>query len=186
MQTKYNPNDLPHYTEGTISSKNTRHVNLDKKNKKIYPENRSLLKLFALTFITLGVYQIFFYSKIGDQLNKTCLDGKNTLPYYFIAIPAVLLDIILYFYFHSNYSGTISNLIFLIPVLLWFFHLTGRVHNHLVVNEIDYNFTKKTFLMWYLLGALILIGPFVYVHKLCKAMNLISEKENNRVHPKLI
>jgi hypothetical protein len=46
--------------------------------------------------------------------------------------------------------------------------------------DIDYNFGTGDFWKWFILGSLIYIGPFVYFHKLCKAMNLICEDYNQK------
>ena len=46
--------------------------------------------------------------------------------------------------------------------------------------QIDYNFGAADFWLWCILGCLILIGPFVYIHKRMKAMNLINADYNEK------
>lgn len=46
--------------------------------------------------------------------------------------------------------------------------------------QIDYGFGAADFWLWCILGSLILIGPFVYIHKRMKAMNLINADYNEK------
>lgn len=58
---------------------------------------------------------------------------------------------------------------------IWHYQIAERIEDALGKRNIDYDFGKKDF---WLLGSLILIGPFVYFHKLCKAMNFLCEHYN--------
>ena len=63
---------------------------------------------------------------------------------------------------------------------------TGEGHNSaaaavagaLTRRGIDYQFGAGTFWGWGILGSLILVGPFIYTHKLLTAMNLLSADYN--------
>ena len=46
------------------------------------------------------------------------------------------------------------------------------------MNYLGYEFGAGDFWGWGVLGSLILIGPFVFLHKLLKSMNLINESYN--------
>jgi len=43
---------------------------------------------------------------------------------------------------------------------------------------VDYQFGAGTFWGWGILGSLILVGPFIYTHKLLTAMNRLSADYN--------
>lgn len=45
---------------------------------------------------------------------------------------------------------------------------------------IAYDFDASTFWLWGVLGSLIVVGPFIYTHKLLKAMNLLAANYNIR------
>jgi hypothetical protein len=45
-------------------------------------------------------------------------------------------------------------------------------------------FGTSSFWGWYFLGSFIFIGPFVYFHKLCTAMNLLCEDYNAKAFTK--
>ena len=49
-----------------------------------------------------------------------------------------------------------------------------------LLGGIGYSFGAGTFWGWEILGALIAVGPFIYLHKLFKAMNLLSEDYNTK------
>ena len=55
-----------------------------------------------------------------------------------------------------------------------------RIGNELTHRDIDYPFGAASFWGWNILGCLILVGPFIYTHKLCKAMNLLATDYNRR------
>ena len=65
-----------------------------------------------------------------------------------------------------------------IVLVVWYYDLTKRMSDALEYRKIDYEFGTQDFWLWYFLGSFILIGPFVYFHKLCRAMNLLCEHYN--------
>jgi hypothetical protein len=69
---------------------------------------------------------------------------------------------------------------FSIVLLVWHYHIAGRVNEALAKRKISYEFGTDSFWTWYFFGSLILIGPFVYFHKLCKAMNLLCAHYNEK------
>lgn len=61
---------------------------------------------------------------------------------------------------------------------MWYHKMSARIGGELNRRGIDYNFGAGTFWGWGVLGTLILVGPFIYIHKLLKGMNLLSEDFN--------
>ena len=57
---------------------------------------------------------------------------------------------------------------------------TGLLEEALKEREIEYGFTTSDFWIWQFVGSFFLIGHFVYVYKLCKAMNLLCADYNKR------
>lgn len=62
--------------------------------------------------------------------------------------------------------------------LVWNHKISNRIGNELTRRGISYNFNASTFWLWGILGSLILVGPFIYAHKMLKSMNLLSENYN--------
>ena len=125
--------------------------------------NRGWLKLILLSLITCGIYAIVFYSKISTDINLIAsrYDGKKTMHYcllMFIVAPITL--------------G--------IGAIVWCHRISARIGNELARRGIAYSFGAGTFWGWNVLGALIGVGPFIYLHKLCKSMNLLCADYNAR------
>lgn len=123
--------------------------------------NRGALKTILLTILTLGIYSMVLYGNMSSEINLTAAkyDGKKTMNYYllFFLIGPLTLEI-----------GT----------LVWFHKFSRRIGDTLKCRNIDYSFGARTFWLWNVLGILILVGPFVYLHKVTKAMNLINADYN--------
>lgn len=125
--------------------------------------NRGLLKFILLTIITFGIYAIVLLSGISSDINLIAAkyDGKKTMHYCLI-----------FFIF--------SYLTFGIAPLVWYHRLSKRIGNELKRRGIGYSFGAGSYWGWCILGTFIGVGPLVYVHKLCKAMNLLCADYNER------
>lgn len=123
--------------------------------------NRGLLKFILLSIITLGIYGIVAMSSVSSDVNVICsrYDGKKTMHYcllFFLVGPITL--------------G--------IADLVWYHRVSNRIGGELQRRGLGYSFGAKDFWLWGILGSLIIVGPFVYTHKLFKAMNTLSENYN--------
>ena len=124
--------------------------------------NRGMLKLILLGIITFGIYPIIFYSNLSTDINLIACrhDGKKTMHYcllFFLVAPITL--------------G--------IGAIVWCHRISARIGNELSRRGISYSFGAGTFWGWNILGSFLFgVGPFIYLHKLCKAMNLLCEDYN--------
>ena len=123
--------------------------------------NRSLLKFILLSIITLGIYAIVVMSDISESINTIAgkYDGKKTMHYcllFFLIAPITL--------------GIAS--------IVWYHRISARIGDELKRRGIDYSFSAKTYWLWGVLGSLIIVGPFIYTHKLLQSMNLLCENYN--------
>ena len=123
--------------------------------------NRGLLKCILLSIVTLGIYPIVFWSSISNDVNVVCsrYDGKKTMHY------CLLLFIV----------GPIT---LGIGYIVWIHRISNRIGAELKRRNIAYSFSAADFWLWNVLGSLIAVGPFVYLHKFAKAMNLMNENYN--------
>ncbi len=123
--------------------------------------NRSLGKFFFLSLITFGIYGIVVMSNISTEINRiaTRHDNRQTMHYCLV-----------YFIF--------SWLTFGIVPLVWWNNISSRIGNELAYRNINYSFGAGTFWGWRIIGALIIVGPFIYYHKLMKSMNLLCAVYN--------
>lgn len=121
--------------------------------------NRGLLKFILFTILTLGIYSIVVLCKISNEINTTATkyDGKNTMHF----IVCLLLSTI------CGFFG------------LWWYHtLCARMGDELKRRGINYSFGAGSYWGWGVLGSFIIIGPFVFIHKMLTAQNLINADYN--------
>ena len=122
--------------------------------------NRSMLKLMVLTLLTFGIYSIFFFIPFSFDLDKIApkKDHSRTMNYLFVFILAFFT--------------------FSIVIDVWLYHIASRVEEALTEHGIEYEFGTHDFWGWLVFGSFLIVGPFVYYHKLCKAMNLLCKHYN--------
>ena len=123
--------------------------------------NRSLLKLILLSIITFGIYGLVVMSAVSTDINTIAsrYDGKKTTHYCLMT-----------FLFSWLTLG--------ISPLCWNHKISNRIGNELKRRGIDYSISAGTFWGWGILGSCIIVGPFIYTHKLLKAMNLLAADYN--------
>lgn len=122
--------------------------------------NRNMWKLMFLHILTLGIYGVVFFIPFSFDLDKVH-------PQF--ASPKQM-----------NYLGAFIISLFTFGVVLdiWQYQTAKRITEALEYRNIDYEFGTQDFWGWFIFGSLIIVGPFVYYHKLCKAMNLLCEDYN--------
>ena len=125
--------------------------------------NRKLIKLILLGIITFGIYPVVVFSGISNGINTIAsrFDGRKTMHF-------CLLNFLV---------GPVT---FGIAALVWHHRLCDRIDDELRRRGLAYRFNTGHFWGWNIVGSLILVGPFIYRHKLCKAMNMLCEDYNVR------
>lgn len=120
----------------------------------------SLGKYILLSLITFGIYGIVVMFRLVDNVNTVAspYDGKNTMNY----LVMILLGIVT--------AG--------IYPLIWYHQLSDRVGIEVRRRNISSDFSSNTFWLWYVLGSLIIVGPFIYYDRLFKSVNAMSESYN--------
>ena len=123
--------------------------------------NRGLLKFILLSIITLGIYGIVVMTQTANDLNAIAskYDGKKTMHYclmIFLVGPITL----------GIYS------------IVWMHKFSNRIGAELKRRGLNYTFSASTFWGWNVLGSLIVVGPFIYLHKMFTAMNMLCADYN--------
>lgn len=123
---------------------------------------RSSILFFLLTPFTLFIYPIVVLSHVGKDLNRLGEKKEGYVPCNAF-FPMLLLGII-----------TLG----IVP-LVW----TLRAVNRVKAFQADYGLTKPkvsagSFFCWMLFGSLILVGPFIAMHKFLHGLNLVERKYN--------
>ena len=123
--------------------------------------NKSLLKYILLSLVTFGIYPLVVMSAVSNDINIVAsrYDGKKTMHYcllFFVVAPITL--------------GIAS--------IVWYHKVSNRIGDEVKRRGINYKFSATDFWLWNVLGALIVVGPFIYIHKMFKAVNLMNENYN--------
>ncbi len=123
--------------------------------------NKGLLKYILLSLITLGIYPLVVMSSVSTDINIVAsrYDGRKTMHYCLLAF-------------------IVSPITLGIAAFVWFHRISNRIGNELKRRNVSYSFSAADFWLWYIIGSLIVIGPFVYCHKLFKATNLMCAHYN--------
>ena len=123
--------------------------------------NKGLVKYILLSLITFGIYPLVIMSSISSDINLIAsrYDGKKTMHYCLLAF-------------------IFTGLTFGIAPFVWYHRISNRIGNELNRRGIAYSFGAGSFWGWFILGSFIFVGPFIYMHKLFKAMNLLSADYN--------
>ena len=123
--------------------------------------NRGLLKTILLSMITFGIYPLIVYSAISNEVNIVAsrYDGRKTMHY------CLLIFIV-------------APITFGIGGIVWIHNISNRIGAELKRRGINYSFGASDFWLWNVLGSLIVVGPFVYMHKFFKAVNLMNADYN--------
>lgn len=125
--------------------------------------NKGLAKFIFLSIITLGIYSLVVMSSLSNDINIAAsrYDGKRTMHYcllVFIVSPITL--------------GIAS--------VVWFHKISNRIGRELKRRNIAYNLSAADFWLWNVIGSVIIVGPFIYYHKLFKAANLMCADYNQK------
>lgn len=122
---------------------------------------RGLLKYILLSLITFGIYGIVAMSGVSSDINIVAgrYDGKKTMHFCLI-----------FFIF--------SWLTFGIAPIVWQHKISARMGRELARRGISYSFSAADYWLWNVLGSIIVVGPFIYLHKFFKAMNLLNADYN--------
>lgn len=125
--------------------------------------NRTLLKYILLGIITLGIYDIVVMTESTNTLNRIAnrYDGKKTMHYclMFFLVGWITLGIAWF---------------------VWFHKISNRIGNELQRRGHDRMLSASDYWLWNVLGAFIIVGPFIYMYKFLKAMNALSADYNVR------
>ena len=120
--------------------------------------NRSLLVYILLSILTLGLYSLYFWSCFARDMNVVCVgDGRRTR--------GILARIIF------------GALTFGIYEIVWLYTTGDRIRINAHRLNVSVACTGSV-LAWTILGALIVIGPFVAMCQMMSGLNQLCEAYN--------
>ena len=123
--------------------------------------NRSMVKFYLLSFVTLGIYGLVLMSHVSVEINHIASqhDGRRTMHYCLMLFLLSWLTLGIY-------------------PLIWYRNLCSRIGDELYRRNINYKFGVGCYWGWNIFGSLIIVGPFIFCHKFLKAMNKLCDDYN--------
>lgn len=123
--------------------------------------NKGLLKTILLSLVTFGIYPLVVMSAVSNDINIVAsrYDGKKTMHFCLLAF-------------------IIAPLTLGIASIVWYHNISNRIGEELKRRGEDFSFSATDYWVWGVLGSLILAGPFVYMHRLFKAVNKMNAHYN--------
>ncbi|GGI13114.1 hypothetical protein GCM10007377_04340 [Galliscardovia ingluviei] len=131
--------------------------------RKQFTTNRSFVVWILLNIITFGIYGLVMMYVITQDVNEICSprDGRHTYSF--------LLMVFLF-----------SWLTLGIYPLVWWHMFSNRLGDALQSRGYNRMISASSFWGWNILGALIIVGPFIYLYKMLDAVNTLCADANNR------
>lgn len=122
---------------------------------------RSFAAYFFFNIITLGIYSLIQVAHISNEINLIASrhDEKHTMNFLWI-----------FFLFGWMTCG--------IAIIVWYHRISNRIGDELRRRGVQTDFSADTWWLWYILGSLITIGPYVYIYKRINAMNQLNALYN--------
>jgi hypothetical protein len=127
-------------------------------------KKRGLVGLILLSLITFGIYGLYWIHKLAKDVNAICEgDGKKT---------GGLLKV--------WFFGLIT---FGIYDLVWIYMLGDRLQDNAPKYNLSFKESGGSVLLWFILGALIVIGPYIALHIIIKNTNALADEYNKTLFP---
>ncbi|MDR2647144.1 MAG: DUF4234 domain-containing protein [Oscillospiraceae bacterium] len=147
----------------TINSQSTQGAPFYAPPSKKMKTNRGGIKFYILTIVTLGIYAVFFYAGVANDINlaATKYDGKKTMNFWLLFL-------------------LVGPITFGLGYLVWGHKLAARIGAEARRRGHSTTFGAGSYWLWNTLGLIIIIGPFVYMHKLSACMNAIAQDYNEK------
>ena len=123
--------------------------------------NKGLVKTILLSLITFGIYGLVVMSAVSNDINIVAsrYDGKKTMHFCLLCFIVAPITV--------GIAG-----------IVWYHKISNRIGDELRRRGISFSFGASDFWLWNVIGSIIVVGPFIYLHKLLKATNLICADYN--------
>lgn len=125
-------------------------------------ENRSLLKFVLLSFITCGLYGIYYMYRMTEDINAVCDGDGEDSPNYLIVILLSFITCGIYQFY-------------------WIYKQANRMYDAATRYDVRIDETGTTILLWMILGSLLcFFGTFYAWHLMFTNLNKLASEYNDR------
>ncbi|MGC0272569.1 DUF4234 domain-containing protein [Pseudactinotalea sp. Z1739] len=100
------------------------------------------------------MYAIWVTARAGDDLNSIASrwDNKRSMNFWLLAL-------------------LVGPITLGVGYLVWWHSTSNRIGNELQRRGLQRSVSASDFWLWSILGALIIVGPFIFIHKWLKGVN---------------
>ena len=124
-------------------------------------KKRGLASYILLSAVTGGIYGFWRISVLARDLNLMCEgDGKKTRGF------------LAFFFFGLITLG--------IYCIVWLYMVGDRLHDNAKSYNLSFKESGSIVLLWFLLGSLIVVGPFIAMHIIFKNTNALADEYNKK------
>lgn len=122
-------------------------------------KKRSLAAFILLSLITCGIYGIVFMWGYVNDINRVCVGDGQESPNYIIVLLLSMITCGIY-------------------GMYWLYKQGDRLQNIAPKYGLSFQEGGTTVLLWSLLGAFIVVGPYVAMYILIKNLNAVGDVYN--------
>ncbi len=127
--------------------------------------DRSFWMYLLLSFITCGIYSIFFFYSMTEDINTLCGEDGETSPNYIVVFLLSLITCGIYYFF-------------------WLYKQGNRLQRAGQRYNVEIREDGSILLLWALLGSLVFgIGNIVATYFLINNVNRVAEGYNHPTSP---
>lgn len=115
-----------------------------------------------LSIVTCGIYGIIFWYQYVEDVNTMCNGDGETTQNYIVVILLSMVTCGIYYY-------------------IWLYKLGNRMYNNGPRYGLTIEDNGSTLLLWSLLGAFIVVGPYIAMYKMIENFNGIADRYNSYI-----
>ena len=122
--------------------------------------DRNMWMVMLLSIVTCGIYSLFYWKKVEEDVNVMCAgDGEETQNYWICFLLGMVTCGI------WNY--------------IWLYKVCNRIYNAGARYGVETTCNGGTYLLWVLLGSMLCgVGPFIAMYKNINDLNNVGSAYN--------
>jgi len=137
------------------------------KEGKMLDEQRGVGKFIIFSILTFGIYSLYSQYTLARDVNIICEgDGKKTAGLF----KSILLTIVTFGIYGVVWQGLLAD----------------RLKDNAPRYGLAFKEDGLTIVLWDVLGAFIIVGPFIAMHKILKNVNDLAREYNKAMHNKIL
>ncbi len=122
-------------------------------------KQRSLLGYFGLTFITFGIYGLYWVYAMARDINTVTDDDSGLSPALVLVLSVFTLGIFM---------------------IIWMYISSAKMQTAGITKGVQINDSARSIILWMTVGIFIFVGPFIGRYKFIKNYNTLATVYNHQ------